>query len=64
MANFKSKIRIKYKMFHRLREKYHPDYVERKRKDLAQCKVKRLEIYNKIVALGYLDEVSPRSMAV
>jgi len=40
-----------------LREKYHPDYVERKRKELAQCKVKRLEIYNKIVALGYLEEV-------
>jgi len=39
------------------REKFHPDYLVRKKKDLKQCKIKRLEIYKRIQELGYLDDL-------
>ena len=41
----------------RLREKFHPDYLERKKKELRVCKVKRLEIYKRVAALGYFEEI-------
>ena len=41
----------------RFREKFHPDYLVRKKKDLKQCKIKRLEIYKRIQELGYLDDL-------
>jgi hypothetical protein len=42
---------------YRFREKFHPDYLVRKKKDLKQCKIKRLEIYKRIQELGYLDDL-------